>query len=84
MEDLRKYIPDEEREHKYGGSLSDLNEFWPISLATKYEEQKSYFIIDNTSETDYRSVINEEILFEGIDGQEPGCGVCGKKNCEIY
>jgi hypothetical protein len=38
MEDLRKYIPDEEREHKYGGSLSDLNEFWPISLATKYEE----------------------------------------------
>jgi hypothetical protein len=38
MEDLRKYIPDEEREHKYGGNLPDLNEFWPISLATKYEE----------------------------------------------
>jgi hypothetical protein len=61
--------------------LSDLNEFWPISLATKYEEEKSYFIVENTSETDYQSLINEEIMFEGIDANESGCGICGKKNC---
>jgi len=36
--ELDKWIREDEREKKYGGSLTDLCEFWPIHTTNKYEE----------------------------------------------
>jgi hypothetical protein len=48
MDDLTRAISTEEREKKYGGTLQNVCEYWPIHTTNKYEETES-----NAERTEY-------------------------------
>ena len=76
--ELSKWIPEDEREKKYGGCLANLCEFWPIHTTNKYEESESMA----ESQEDYKSVLNDTGYFR--EDNPPKTCMCGQENCLIY
>lgn len=76
FEDLTRAISTDEREKKYGGTLQNVCEYWPIHTTNKYEETESNF-----ERTEYESAINDPVFFE--DPKPPLCDFTNSK-CIIY
>lgn len=77
LDDLTRYISANEREKKYGGSLANLVEYWPIHTTNRYEDTES----SEFERTEYESVVNDPGFFEEPD--PPLCDFSHSK-CIIY
>lgn len=69
-------IPHDELEKKYGGSQSNVCQFWPIHTTNKYDQSESA----EDSEAEYKTVMNDTEYFEK---DRSSCN-CGVDKCLIY
>lgn len=74
-EALTRHVGTDERERRYGGSLPNLCEFWPIHTTNKYEESQSA-----DSDTEYKSALNDPLYFD--EARSPLCDFSNA--CQIY